>query len=286
VIHYLRQHYMTQPHEVSIETLALCNAACTFCPYPTLPRKGAELSMDLITLLIGQMREWTQSFFVSPFKVNEPFLDPRLPEICAGVESELPRARLRLFTNGQPLTLRHIEWVAKLKRVEHLWVSLNSTDPAEYEQLMKCKFSIVLRNLDALHAAVAKKEFSHAVVLSRVLQGGTMGQVLGDADCQFHRDVLERWPLFQTHLIKRDSWLGYVPPGDTRVPRSPCARWFELSITAEGKAVLCCMDGKGEYVQGDVTQQSLLGIYNSPFLRKCRESSVRDGIEPCQTCSY
>lgn len=291
MISELRTRYLTQPHEVSIETLALCNAACIFCPYPTLTRKGTQLSMETITHLIEQMRNWTEPFFISPFKVNEPLLDARLFEICAGIESQIPQARLRLFTNGQPLTSRHVDWIADLKRVEHLWISLNSTDPQEYGQLMKCSYSVVERNLDELHARVVRGDFSHPVVLSRVIQGNVTGMTpvsnaLSDQDVVFHRACLRRWPRFTTRLIKRDGWLGHVTPSDPRVPRIPCARWFELSITAEGAAVLCCMDGKGEYAQGDVTRQSLLEIYNNPFLTKCRQSSVREGIEPCQRCSY
>lgn len=282
----LRQHYMTQPHEVSIETLALCNAACVFCPYPTLKRKGVELPTDVILNLIGQMRDWKEPFFISPFKVNEPLLDSRLQGICVSIELSLPQARLRLFTNGQPLTERHMQWIGDLQRVEHLWISLNSTDPDEYEQLMKCSYAIVRGHLDVLHRKVAAGEFKHPVVLSRVLQGGSHGQVMGNRDLEFHRSVLQRWPLFSTYLIKRDSWLGYVKPGDSRVPRTSCTRWFELSITAQAKAVLCCMDGKGEYEQGDVMIQSLLDIYNNSFLTTCRRASVRDGITPCDTCSY
>lgn len=287
----LRDRYMTQPHEVSIETYALCNAACVFCPYPTLERKGSKLEDGLIYRLIDQMAEWREPFLISPFKVNEPLLDVRLADICRTVERQIPLARLRLFTNGQPLVRKHIEWIAKLKRVEHLWISLNSTDPDEYGRLMKCSYHIVAHNLDELHRRVAGGEFPHPVMLSRVVQGNPRGDTpisnaLSDADVTFHRQCLRRWPRFTPVLIKRDSWLGYVVPGDGQVPRRACARWFELSITAEGQAVLCCMDGKGEYSQGDVHDQSLLAIYNNDFLTACRKASVREGIRPCQTCSY
>ncbi len=291
MIDELRARYMTQPREVSIETLALCNAACVFCPYPTLERQGARLSNEVIATLIAEMGDWTEPFFVSPFKVNEPLLDPRLEKLCWTIDTMCLQARLRLFTNGQPLIQRHVEWIANLQRVEHLWISLNSTDPQEYGQLMKCSYSIVERNLDELHARVVRGDFPHPVVLSRVVQGNPRGttpisNALSDGDVLFHRRCLARWPRFSTHLIKRDSWLGYITPGDTHVPRRPCMRWFELSITAEGKAVLCCMDGTGEYPQGDVAAQSLREIYNNPFLTACRKASVRQGIEPCQTCSY
>lgn len=293
MIDTLRQRYMTQPHEVSIETLALCNAACTFCPYPTLERKGARMPDAVIADLLTQMTSWTEPFFISPFKVNEPLLDTRLQGICERIAWEIPKARIRLFTNGHPLTERHLDWIAALPagHLEHLWISLNSTDPTEYGQLMKCSYSMVHERLHALHARVAKGQFPHPVVVSRVLQGSDTAlspaaRVLREADARFHRDVLAQWPRFQSFLIKRDAWLGYVAPSDPRVPNTACSRWFELNITAEGTVVQCCMDGQGDYTYGDVTQQPLLEVYNSAEYRKFRERASRRGIDPCQTCSY
>jgi hypothetical protein len=34
---------MDFPTEVTIETQAICNAACTFCTYPTMERKGNKM---------------------------------------------------------------------------------------------------------------------------------------------------------------------------------------------------------------------------------------------------
>lgn len=290
----LAQRYLNQPHEVSMETLALCNAACTFCPYPTLERKGARLRLDAINDMVEQMSAWTEPFFISPFKVNEPLLDVRLQDICQDIIEKVPNATLRLFTNGQPLTARHLDWIAALPagRVAHLWISLNSTDPTEYGELMKCSYSIVHNHLHALHARVQRGTFPHPVVISRVVQGDghaltPTARLLCERDASFHRDVLAQWPRFQSMLIKRDAWLGYVAPSDPRVPNTPCGRWFELSITAEGKVVQCCMDGQGEYVYGDVAQQSLLDIYNSTAYRGFRERASRKTAgAPCAQCSY
>lgn len=287
---FLRQHYLTQPHEISFETLALCNAACSFCPYPTLKRKGAKLSMDLITHLIGQMKSWTQPFYVTPFKVNEPLLDGRLAEICAGIESELPLATIRLFTNGSPLTAHHIEWIGKLKSLDPqfgLWISLNSCDPIEYGELMKLSYAITQGRLDRLHDAVVNGVFPHQVTVSRVLTG-TDGR-LDAKDMAFQTAVRRTWPKFTPFLIKRDGWIDYVEPSTTTVPRSGCQRWFELNITAVGKAVLCCMTSGAdpEHVIGDVSQQSLLEVYNQPHLQARRLKAIhRDGIAFCERCTY
>jgi hypothetical protein len=230
----LRDRYLDQPNEVSLETLALCNAACTFCPYPTLERKGARMSDELIDRLVKEMATWKSPFTLAPFKVNEPLLDARTIPLCERINRDVPLARLRIFTNGSPLTQEKIDGIAKLKNVVHLWVSLNEYRADEYKKLMGLDFEKTTKRLDNLHA----QDFPHPVMLSCV----------GFPNEEFRRYCFDRWPKFSSMAIHRTSWLGYVTPQDREIPGRACARWFELSITATGKVVLCCMDGQEEFV--------------------------------------
>lgn len=270
--------YLTQPREVAIETLALCNARCTFCPYPTLDRKGTEMPMQLIERLIGEMSQFPAPFYFSPFKVNEPFLDKRVIGICRHVNQQCPHASLRLFTNGQPLTPALVVQISELQNVEHLWVSLNSHDPDEYYKLMGLRFELTLKRLDHIHESLW---FTHPVVVSKVSGDDPWHNL------QFMRFVHDRWPRFRPVIIKRDGWLGYVAPADPRIPARHCERWWELSICATGIVSLCCMDGTGEYSIGDVRTQSLLEIYNQPELFARRENRTkRQEVHPCRQCTY
>ena len=272
--------YVDQPREVSIETLALCNARCTFCPYPTLDRKGVQMSDEMVMRLLYQLSEFKYPFWFSPFKVNEPLLDPRLQLICETFEKLCSRGRLRLFTNGSPLTTHHVQWIARLKRVEHLWISLNSTDPKEYQTLMGISFEKTAKRLDDLHDGLIP-HFPHPVVLSRVSTGDFV------RDSEFRMQCFERWPMFRCIVLKRDGWLGYVEPTNGVIPDTPCLRWFELSILSTGVVSLCCMDGEGAHSIGDVNTQSLLEVYNAPHYRDRRLSIVsRRGFEPCRRCTY
>ena len=115
----LSKHYMDQPAEVALETISLCNAACTFCPYPTLDRKGEKMSGWLLDKCIEEMMDFKVPFFFSPFKVNEPLLDPRFFDICRTVEAAT-LAYFRIFSNGAALIQRRIDEIASLQRVEHL----------------------------------------------------------------------------------------------------------------------------------------------------------------------
>lgn len=270
------RHWLDQPCEVSLETQALCNAACSFCPYPTLERQGTKMPDELIDRLIAEMATWKVPFGFCPFKVNEPLLDKRLIPICQKVNRDVPIAKLRLFTNGQALTPDKVEAIAGLKNVDHLWISLNSHDPDEYERLMQLDFDKTAKRLDHLHSV----EFPHPVMLSCV----------GYPNEEFRKYCFDRWPKFDSMAIKKDAWIDYTEAQRSEVPQMPCSRWWELSITSTGVVSHCCMDGKAAFPLGDVNTQTMLEVYNSPFWRERREKYLSrtelDNRSPCAGCTY
>jgi MoaA/NifB/PqqE/SkfB family radical SAM enzyme len=274
----MQSQFMDYPMEVSLETLTLCNARCTFCPYPTLDRLGTRMSDELLTRLVDEFIGWKRPMYFSPFKVNEPLLDKRTLPLCERINREAPEIVLRLFTNGAALTPKHIDQIASLKQVAHLWVSLNSHIPEEYERVMGLNFEQTARRLDDLHS----RDFPHQVVLSTV----------GYPNEDFRFYCFNRWPKFESVAIKRDSWLGYVDAQNTTVPDTPCSRWFELSVMSTGKVAMCCMhDGVDErYNIGDVNTQTLSEVYNAPRWRDRREKMLSrkllDDTSPCARCSY
>jgi len=276
--------HMDYPMEVHIETLAVCNAACTFCPYPTMDRRGDRMSDQLIDKIIADLKQIPTSvpFTIAPFKVNEPFLDKRIFSVCAKINEQLPNAWLRLFTNGSPLTEDIIEKICGVKKVTHLWISLNEVEAQAYEKLMQLPLDRTLSKLDLLHGLVRQGRFPHPVMVSRVTDGTGRDQI-------FLNFVQQRYPLFKPHLIGARNWTGQVDVGaDVRVPSTGCSRWYEVSIMASGKVALCCMDGEGKHVIGDVNTQTVLEVYNSPGYRKLRQFTLsrKAAAAPCDTCAY
>lgn len=278
----LRELYLDWPYEISIETFAKCNASCVFCPYTTVERIGTRMPNYLIDAIIDELKDHPRPFIISPFKLNEPFLDKRLLPICRKINAELPKAHLRLFTNGSALTENHIDGVARLERVMHLWCSLNEYRADEYKALMGLDFERTAANLDLLHVKKAAGMFPHQVMLSRVREKIEVSEV----DQAFVEYCADRWPLFGRHLIKPDSWLGDIERGSDIIPDASCSRWFELSICADGKVSLCCMDGEGKHAIGDI-RDGVFNVYNAPHWRERRHKMIsRKDVHPCATCSY
>jgi MoaA/NifB/PqqE/SkfB family radical SAM enzyme len=100
--------FMDYPMEVSVETMALCNARCTFCPYPTLDRKGEKMPDALLDKLADEMIGWDREIYFSPFKLSEPLLDKRLLPLCERINAQSDKIVLRIFSNGSALTPQNI----------------------------------------------------------------------------------------------------------------------------------------------------------------------------------
>ena len=148
--------------------------------------------------------------------------------------------------------------------------------------LEKLPLERTLTKLDRLHELVAQGRYPHHVTISRVTDGS-------ERDQGFHAFVRQRYPAFRPFMIGEGNWSGQVETrSERRVPGTGCFRWYELSIMASGKVALCCMDGEGKHVIGDVNTQSVLDVYNSPDYRKMRQFtfSRKAAAAPCDTCVY
>ena len=271
------------PFAVHLETWTKCNAACNFCPYPTLDRKGNKMSDELLEKILTDLEDIPkdQPFYFSPFKVNEPFLDKRLLPLLEDVNLRMPNATLRLFSNGTPITEKKIDQLARLRNVSHLWISLNDHRPKEYAEIMQLPLERTIKRLDLLHRKKLDG-FPHSVIISRVIDDSF-------ADGLFYEWVSNRYPAFIVRLIKRESWLDFHAHDaiNKEVPASTCGRWNEIDITSTGLVSLCCMDGRAQHPIGDVSKQHVLDVFNSPSYRRMRAGPWnRQAYEPCNRCTY
>lgn len=278
-----RSRYLDYPLFVSVETLAVCNAKCVFCPYPTMDRTGTRMNDELINKIIADLKDIPRdtTFRFAPFKISDPFVEPRLFQIIERVNTELPNAIIDLYSNGAAITPERFDRLQKIRNFEFLNISLNDHRKDVYEHLMKLKFDHTIARLRAIHDRLEEGGVPFVVVVSRVCDYKT--------DEEFRAWVGEHYPLFQVQTHRRSDWLGQVPSvtGTQAVPDIGCAMWFGLSIMATGVVAYCCMDGEGKFPIGDVTTHHLLDVYNSPEYRMMRESvRSRIGGSPCGQCTF
>ena len=214
-----RSPYLDYPSHVHMETLAKCNAACDFCPYPTLERQGEKMSDALVGKIIQDLTDVPRhiQFQLSPFKVNEPFLDVRLFDIIGDINAKLPQARVTLTSNASPINEKNLAQLAAASNIEYLWISFNDHREKEYEKTMQLPFKRTVERLDLIHEKKAAGTLNFNIVLSRVGDNS-------DADQAFVAWCRQRYPLFGATCIPRGSWIGQVKDIDQNVPKVGCGR--------------------------------------------------------------
>ena len=275
-------HYIDYPQIVSIETLASCNAACDFCPYPSLERKGARMPDELIEKIINDLTDIPSSipFHVTLARINEPFLDKRILSVAESINHKLPSASLILFSNVSPLTEKTLDRLAQLQRVYVFSLSLNDHRPAEYERIMRIPFERTLERLDSIYKRVEAGQFNIPIRVSRVADGTPN-------DSAFIEFVRNRWPLFDVVVYRKSDWLGAVKTEVSTVPNIGCQQWFTMSFFADGRESFCAMDSAGTIGnRGNVEKEHVLTLYNHPDKRRLRQNVLsRLDVEPCKRCS-
>ena len=276
-----RTSMLDYPSHVAFETYAKCNAKCNFCVYPDMARQGSIMSMDLIKKIIHDLAQIPQShrFQLSPFAVNEPFLDKRIFEILDLIKADLPNADVTITSNASPLTETNLRRLAQYD-LAYLWLSVIDYRRDVYEDKMKLDYDRMITRMDMIHKAKQEGWLKTKVVMSR-LEDNTEHD---EAYLKFFHD---RYPLFSFYLWPYANWLGRTDNETIKAIKPiPCQNWFEFRIDVNGIVQHCCMDGHSEYPWGDVSKNSILEIYNQPKYRQLRMGGkTRFDVDPCNRCN-
>jgi len=279
VDHLRTTRYVEYPLAVNIETLALCNAACTFCQYPELLRKGDKMPTKLVEKIFCDLEELPKDlpFSITLAGVSEPLLDKRIFEFIEQLNIRVPQAYIGINTNGAPLTKRVLDRLLDLK-VHSLSISMNDHRKTEYEATMKISYDRTLKVLDMLESRKAAGEIPFAVGITRAGDGSVN-------DLKFIEWAKRTYPNCSNYFTPEFVWVGEqsILP---LAPKAGCTHWFDLTIRSTGQVAFCCIDGHIKSPHGDVKHENILAIYNKDSLRSLRTNSVkRPDVAQCQSCT-
>jgi radical SAM protein with 4Fe4S-binding SPASM domain len=90
---------------IQLETIQGCTRRCWHCPNANIEYTGAMMSRDLFDRIIEQLVAMEYTGSVRPYLMNEPFLDPRMPELMRHIREQLPNCLCVVNTNGDRLSL-------------------------------------------------------------------------------------------------------------------------------------------------------------------------------------
>jgi len=278
-----QSRYLDFPLQIGIESRALCNASCDFCPYPSMKRKGDRMSDELLAKVLDDIEDLPTDLplEVNLARMNEPFADKRVPDLALELERRFPQVRLWFFTNASPLVGPVLDKIAVLECVDQFVVSFNDHRKSEYERVMGLRYERTVANIDSLHSMSRDGLLQFTPLITRVGDNT-------DADQAFLDWTRERWPYFEHRVTNRYDWIGSVRTSVFgAVPYTGCWEWFHMPIHASGKVAWCTLDFEGDRAWGDVSGHHLLEIYNEPKRRALRmRLPMRRDVTMCANCNH
>ena len=257
------------------------------CPHPQVRRGHPQrLETEVFQRLVNEISYFPDVKQVNPFNDNEPLADPRLPELIRYIRTKLPDVWIRLYSNGSLMTSALAEQLA-FSGLNEITFSLHASTEDTYKKVMK------LHNFERTRERIVN---FHRVARDHVKIRVTM------VDLHITRPEMEDTKAFwrgrgiEAYVSRAKNWAGnledvsILPIYDFENVPSPCHRVMsEMYISSSGKAILCCADWREEVIFGDVNEQSLASIWESPNYRHYRRMHTAHTISSlklCSTCTY
>lgn len=304
------------PTHVWIEPTNHCNLHCIHCPTGLrVGRKRGRMEIPLFRRLIGEIAPGANALYLH--LGGESLLHPDLPEMVSlASEKHIP---VGLFNNGTMLTEEKGRALIEAG-IDWIGFSVDGADALTFEAVRKgAKFDKVMDNLEAFlrlrNATGRSKPYTY---LGMNLLPGWDGPEIRSKIGQL-RDRLRGRGLDHFEVAGSHDWAGGIdpdtllgsgggpagsagalasPPGEggdvppsarrrARPSRCP-APWSGMAILWDGTAVACCLDIEGKMPLGDVNDQSVAEVWNSPpwqDLRRRLGSRRWEDLPPlCRDC--
>ena len=276
------------PDHIQIQTITGCNANCVFCPNGKTRRhipKGQRMDWDLYRSIVDQSVALGIRRF-SAYLMNEPLLDRELPQRVEYISARITKPQyVKVTSHGGLLTERMARGLLDAG-LHKLKISVQSLNPKTYRDIMGLELSKTLRNIDRFLELKQKGSYK----LPRL-------EIVMVDSIQTHSEIPEIKRYWQNRDIKL-----YIEPVENRADQqsirdsatgarqlrafSWCRRLMEqIYILYDGRMLQCCADWEQRSVMGDLTKDSLAGIWYgkrySEFRRRFAEGDVRGMICAC-----
>lgn len=233
---------------LSIETTTYCNLNCSYCPNSTVGRPDELMDEKKLHRIIDSLAEYMPDFngTISPHFYGEPLTDNRLERFVSYIRCKLPASEICIYTNGILLS-------------ENRYVGLMQAGVSKF--------------IISQHTEMPDRELMH--ILDKIKY--ELPEIYSVKYVnQYHAPLkLNRGGLVAAPTTYDNAW-----------DRDGCMAFTDMVFDVHGNAVLCCNDYSSKYVFGNIDDNSVKGIWQSPAYNRARWEMLLGFISNplCQAC--
>jgi MoaA/NifB/PqqE/SkfB family radical SAM enzyme len=306
------------PRQINLELTNCCNLQCSFCinKDPDF-RKKSFIKQDLLDLIVKQMPHETEMVLCG---IGEPTMHPNFCEIVEQFQAKF--STLMMFTNGQNLTTKILETIAK-SSLKKITISLDYFDPIQYRKEKQGDVKTVLKGISALLDARNAHNSVFTIQINMLAQKDNekdivdalayFTPILGPNDYIYSRNIktlaglvtvtqrnehgdwqsLEQFKRNLSNSIdvskyRVENWELFLQLGEALTKRLVCRHPFiYCMVLFNGDVSSCCVDFNGQQVLGNLLHHSMYDIWNGETYRLFRRDMEQLNFTKsplCATC--
>jgi radical SAM protein with 4Fe4S-binding SPASM domain len=273
------------PDQIYVELTNACNARCTICATPAMTRQREVMDFGLFRKIIDECGR-NRAFRILPFLHGESLLVPGVLDYFRYIRKVSPESHINLTTNGSKLTSGISEAILREDLLDSLILSMEGADRETYERIrVGLSFEEVRANFQRFHSL--RRE------LGKRKPRLSVSMVVVDQNRHDKAKLAELWKeADEVRFSVFFNWAGKLNGQSLRPEHrlNFCERLYHyITILADGRVAMCCFDSNGEYIVGDIRNQTIDEVWRSPeFVWKRRQLFERDfsRLSLCSRCDY
>ena len=276
------------PKAIQIQTISGCNGNCVFCPNKktkiSIPYKE-QMEESLFYSIIDQCIDLGVRR-ISPYLMNEPLLDSRLPKFIKYItKHKKHRQYTKINSNGSLLNEKMAKGLLD-SGLDKLHVSVQGINPEIYFDLMKLDFETAIKNVER---AVNLKKSGHYSTEIRVV-------MLDTSEIHPYLDEIrafweKRGVKINLNQMENRGTHDNIKTSKISANKLSLFRWCDrlfrqAYVLYGGKMVQCCADWEQTKILGDLSLNSLYDIWNGRDYLEYRQKFIDGDLKGsiCNSC--
>ena len=308
-LHYskniFQNKFMGYPRLAIIETGNICNLQCPTCPTPHhyLDRPSTLMSFENFKYIIDQIKDYVH--IVLLYNTNEPLLNPALPEMIQYAHQQ--NLYTMISTNLTLLDERKTREILN-SELDEILLCLDGMSKKSYEAFrIGANFETVMKNIKHFCAEKQRRKLIKPYIELQFIVT-KLNQKEIPLVKKFAKELgVDRLRIKSLAIVEyaypepirsrlMEKFLPTAKDVKIRYRRNKEKKYIkrsfsncknaknQISILVDGRLVMCCYDLKGEYVYGNIFENSFSEIWFSPQALKKRRLAEKREYPLCKQC--
>jgi len=273
------------PIHIDLETSNYCNLRCVMCPH-SMPDEGFDKGMMSFDLAKKIIDEGSKEGLYS-LKLNmrgEPLLNKHLIDMVSYAKEKCV-LEVMFNTNGLLLTEEKIRDLINAG-IDLIIISIDGATKETYESIrVGGNYDLLEHNIRFLSDYRKKKRLRKPIIR---LQFVKMKENIHELNM-----YIEKWKHYVDVLTANDYSMRVRQEDKSVKERKAIGRvccphpWRRVSVTWEGKALMCCVDWNIRSPVGDCNKESIKEIWHGErmtFVRNYLKRLEHVKVEACKNC--